>query len=199
LPVTTIGAQRASRRHSILLAIGLALGFLVTIGPLSASAAYAPWLSVEQWYLGLVNCTRTGGWVTNTGSCLKYGSGYYSPYVRPLVLGTALSDYVTRPYARALAATGVCSHTYGGTTVSSRLLAKGFHARTWGENIGCRDGYSSTKTAVLTSHLVFQNEKSTNGGHWANIKNSGFKYIGIGVWVTSGRERLVTDFYTPAW
>ena len=148
MPVTTIGAQRASRRHSILLAIGLALGFLVTIGPLSASAVYAPWLSIEQWYLSLVNCTRTGGWVTSTGSCLRYGSGYYSPYVRPLARGTALSDLVARPYARSLAWAGVCTHTLNGTTVSSRLLAKGFHAKTWGENIGCRDGYAVLRPAL---------------------------------------------------
>jgi hypothetical protein len=197
LPVTTIGAQRASRRHSILLAIGLALGFLVTIGPLSAAAATAPWLSVEQWYLSLVNCTRTGGWVSSTGSCWRYGSGYYSTYVRPLYLSTGLSDYVARPYARALASAAACTHTLYGTTVGSRLLAKGFHPRTWGENIGCRDGYTSVRYAVLKSHLVFQSEKWSGGGHWKNIKNSAFRYIGIGVWVTNGRERLVTDFYTP--
>jgi hypothetical protein len=182
-----------------LLAIGLALGFLVTIGPLSASAAYAPWYSVEVWYLKLLNCTRTGGWVTSTGSCLKYGSGYYSAYVSPIRYSTPISDLVARPYARKIAWPGVCSHTYGGLTPGQRLLAAGFHALTWGENIGCRDGYSSTYKAVLTSHLVFQSEKSTNGGHWMNIKNKAFRWVGIGIWVTNGRERLVTDFYTPAW
>ena len=74
--------------------------------------------------------------------------------------------------------------------------AAGYTSYRWGENIGCRDGYSTAKKAVLASHLKFQAEKSSNGGHWRNIKNSAYKYIGIGVWRSSSRTRLVTDFYS---
>jgi uncharacterized protein YkwD len=42
-----------------------------------------------------------------------------------------------------------------------------------------------------------QAEKSTNGGHWRNIKNSRYTYIGIGIWRYGSRTRVVTDFYRP--
>ena len=78
----------------------------------------------------------------------------------------------------------------------ARLRAAGYTSGTWGENIGCGNGYSTAHYAVLQSHLRFQAEKSTGGGHWTNIKNARFKYIGIGVWKGYGRVRLVTDFYS---
>jgi hypothetical protein len=197
LPVTKDGAQRASRRRSILLAICLALAVLVTVGPVSTSAAWAPWSSVETYYLNLLNCTRTGGWVDRYGHCLRYGSGYYSKYVAPLRLSGNLTDLVTRPYSKLLAVRAECTHYLNGTNPGSRLSAAGYDVSTWGENIGCRDGYTSAYRAVLTSHLVFQAERSTNGGHWQNIKNSRFRYVAVGVWVYSGRTRLTTDFF--AW
>ena len=55
--------------------------------------------------------------------------------------------------------------------------------------------YSTAKAAVLASHLKFQAEKSTNGGHWRNIKNAKYHWIGIGVWRSTTRTRLVVDFY----
>ena len=39
----------------------------------------APWLAVEKYYLKLLNCTRTGGWVLADGSCKGYGSGTTRP------------------------------------------------------------------------------------------------------------------------
>ena len=45
---------------------------------------------------------------------------------------------------------------------------------------------------------AMQAEKSYNGGHWKNIKNRYFQYVGIGVYKYSGRVRLVEDFYRPA-
>ena len=66
----------------------------------------------------------------------------------------------------------------------------------WGENIGC-GSYYAARRAVLLSHLAFQAEKSSNGGHWRNLKNPMFKSVGVGVWRTSGRTRLVIDFYRP--
>jgi uncharacterized protein YkwD len=43
-----------------------------------------------------------------------------------------------------------------------------------------------------------QAEKSYNGGHWRNIKNPYFQYVGVGVYKYGSRVRLVTDFYRPA-
>jgi hypothetical protein len=161
---------------------------------LTTTAIDKPWYTVERYYLGLVNCTRTGGWVLADGTCRGYASGHYSAYVKPLAYSYGLSDKVSRLYARLLATRGLCSHTADGDP-GARLRRAGYLSWTWGENIGCRDGYASAKAAVLASHRVFQSEKSTNGGHWRNIKNAKYRYIGIGIWRYGTRTRLVTDFY----
>jgi hypothetical protein len=158
------------------------------------STVVRPWYSAETYYLSLVNCTRTGGWVLRDGTCRGYGSGRYSAYVRPLSLSAGISNRVSRPYARFLAYRAACSH-FLDHDPGFRLRRAGFTAWTWGENIGCRDGYTAVRAAILASHLVFQAERSTNGGHWRNIKNSRYTYIGIGIWRYGNRTRLVTDFY----
>lgn len=161
---------------------------------LTTTTVDRPWYSVERFYLGLVNCTRTGGWVLSDGTCRGYGSGHYSRYVAPISYLYGISDKVSRPYARLLAVKGLCSHFADGDP-GYRLRRAGYLHWTWGENIGCRDGYSTAKTAVLASHLKFQAEKPTNGGHWRNIKNPSYHFMGIGVWRYGSRTRLVTDFY----
>ena len=153
-----------------------------------------PWYSVERFELGLVNCNRTGGWVLSDGTCRGYGSGHYSAYVAPLSYLYGISDKVSRPYAKLLATKAICSHTADGDP-GYRLRRAGYTRWHWGENIGCRDGYASAKAAVLASHLNFQSEKSSNGGHWKNIKNAAYRWIGIGVWRSGSRTRLVIDFY----
>ena len=99
---------------------------------------------------------------------------------------------VSRSWAKKIATAGECRHGDPG----ARLRAAGYRGYTWGENIGCWD-VSSAYKSVLNSHRAFQAEKSSNGGHWRNIKNSKFKYVGIGVWKANGHTRLVTDFYAP--
>lgn len=163
-------------------------------GALTTTAMDKPWYSVERFYLGLVNCTRTGGWVLSDGTCRGYGSGKYSAYVAPIAYSYGISDRVSRPYARLLVLRGLCSHTADGDP-GYRLRRAGYLRWNWGENIGCRDGYSTAKASVLASHLKFQAEKSTNGGHWRNIKNAKYHWIGIGVWRSTTRTRLVVDFY----
>ena len=215
---STNGAQRASRRSSLRPATGLLL-VVAILGSLAAAPSVGatavrptrissvtttlttttidrPWYTTELFYFGLVNCTRTGGWVLSDGTCRGYGSGYYSTYVRPLTLAAGISNAVSRPYAKLLAIRNVCSHFYG-SDPGLRLRRVGYFGYTWGENIGCRDGYSSAKAAVLASHLYYQREKATNGAHWKNIKNPKFAWIGIGIWRYGTRTRLVTDFYHP--
>jgi uncharacterized protein YkwD len=167
----------------------------VTKTPTSGSGtSSAPWLAVEKYYLKLLNCTRTGGWVQADGSCKGYGSGEYSAYVKPLSLSSGISSKVARPYAKKLAVGNDCSHFMGGDP-GDRLRRAGYTSYRWAENIGCRSG--NPYDAVLASHRFFQSEKGENGGHWRNIKDSRFSTVGIGVWKSDGRVRLVVDFYHP--
>jgi uncharacterized protein YkwD len=148
------------------------------------------WGAVEVYYLKLMNCTRTGGWVTSTGACSSPGGRN----VAPLKLDAGISTKVSRPYARKLVLSGVCSHFSGGTP-GDRLRAAGYTSYKWAENLGCRGG--SPYSAVLGTHLYFQSEKSYGGGHYVNMMNAMYDRVGIGVWVASGRLRLVIDFYHP--
>ncbi|HEX5013833.1 MAG TPA: hypothetical protein VFV72_06685 [Candidatus Limnocylindrales bacterium] len=214
------GAQRASLRDSnvppatrsrslVIATIAAALLVSLIAAPAAASVrttvripnqvtpqvttAPAYWLPEELYYTGLVNCNRTGGWVLSNGSCKGYGSGRYSRYVAPVKYANGMADMVSRPYARLLVVRNQCSHFYTSTPLE-RMRAAGYTSvRNWGENIGCRSA-SLAKTAVLQSHLFFQSEKSTNGGHWRNIRNPDFHWIGVGIWKQGTRVRLVTDF-----
>jgi uncharacterized protein YkwD len=146
------------------------------------------WAAVETYYLRLMNCTRTGGWVTSTGACSSPGGRN----VAPLKLDSGISSKVSRPYAKKLAVNNECSHFIGGTP-GDRLRRAGYTSYRWAENLGCRSG--NPYAAVLGSHLFFQSEKSYGGGHYVNLMNAAYNRVGIGVWVSGGRVRLVVDFY----
>jgi uncharacterized protein YkwD len=148
------------------------------------------WAAVETYYLGLMNCTRTGGWVTSTGRCSSPGGRN----VAALKLSSGISSNVSRPYAKRLAVGNMCSHFIGGNP-GDRLRRAGYTSYRWAENLGCRSG--DPRAAVLGSHLFFQSEKSYNGGHYRNLMNAAYDRVGIGVWVSGGRVRLVVDFYHP--
>lgn len=148
------------------------------------------WAAVENYYLRLMNCTRTGGWITSGGSCSSPGGRS----VAALRLDGGISSRVSRPYAKLLATSGACSHFIGGNP-GNRLARAGYGSYRWAENLGCRSG--SPTGAVLGSHLFFQSEKPYSGGHYVNLMNSAYDRVGIGVWVSSGRVRLVVDFYHP--
>jgi uncharacterized protein YkwD len=150
------------------------------------------WAAVETYYLKLMNCTRTGGLVTSTGSCSSPGGRD----VAPLMLDAGISSKVSRPYAKLLATQGLCSHFIGGSP-ADRLRRAGYTSYNWAENLGCRSG--DPFAAVLGSHLYFQGERnwSPQGGHYVNMMNAKYDRAGIGVWVASGRVRLVVSFYRP--
>ena len=148
------------------------------------------WAAVERYYLGLMNCTRTGGWVTSSGRCSSPGGRN----VAPLRLDAGISSKVARPYARLLATTGQCSH-YANGGPDDRLRRAGYTGHNWGENIGCRGG--NPYAAVLATHLFYQSERSYNGGHYRNLMDAGFSRVGIGVWKSGSTVRLVIDFYHP--
>ena len=159
----------------------------ISTGGSGGGGSYA---AVERYYLGLMNCTRTGGWVTSSGSCSSPGGRS----VAALRLDSGISSRVARPYARLLATTGQCSH-YANGGPDDRLRSAGYTGHNWGENIGCRSG--NPYAAVLATHLFYQSERSYNGGHYRNLMDSGFSHVGIGVAVSGGRVRLVIDFYHP--
>ena len=153
-------------------------------------AVAGSWHAVEAYYLRLMNCTRTGGWVKSGGSCSSPGGRN----VKPLALSESISARVSRPYAKRLATNNQCDHFIGGSP-GDRLRHAGFSSYRWGENLGCRSG--NAYSAVLGSHLFFQSEKPYNGGHYRNLMNAAYDRVGIGVWVSHGRVRLVIDFYHP--
>ena len=155
-----------------------------------SGAAGGSWHAVEVYYLRLMNCTRQGGWVKGGGSCASPGGRHVSA----LWISSSISDRVSRPYARLLATRNQCDHFIGGTP-GDRLRRAGFGSYRWAENLGCRSG--NPYSAVLGSHLYFQSEKSYRGGHYVNLMNGAYDRVGLGVWVASGRVRLVVDFYHP--
>jgi uncharacterized protein YkwD len=189
------GGPLAVAAHSTFRTIGAAAPAMTdtagsTSVPVSAGSAVGggSWAAVETYYLGLMNCTRTGGWVTSTGACSSPGGRN----VAPLKLDTGISSKVSRPYARKMAINNECSHFIGGNP-GTRLRAAGYSSYRWAENIGCRSG--SARAAVLATHLFYQSEKSYGGGHYVNLMNPAYNRVGIGVWVSGGRVRLVIDFY----
>lgn len=150
------------------------------------------WAAVERYYLNLMNCTRTGGLVTSGGDCSSPGGRN----VAPLRLDAGISSKVARPYAKKLAVNNMCTHFSGGNP-GDRLRRAGYTSYRWAENLGCRSG--NPYSAVLGSHRYFQSERSWSpqGGHYVNLMNSAYDRVGIGVWVSGGRVRLVVDFYHP--
>jgi hypothetical protein len=154
-----------------------------------SSVGAGSWHAVETYYLKLMNCTRGGGWVTSNGNCSSPGGSG----IAPLILSPGISDRVSRPYARYLVSTGICSHFADGDP-GDRLRRAGY-AGDYRENLGCRSA-PNPFASVLGTHLYFQSEKPCGGYcHYANIMSTKMKYVGIGVWVGHGRVRLVIDFW----
>lgn len=153
------------------------------------SVGAGAWHAVEVYYLGLMNCTRGGGWVLSSGACSSPGGSG----VKPLILNAGISNKVSRPYAKLLATKNLCTHFYGGNP-GDRLHAAGYPGD-YRENIGCRSA-SNAYASVLGTHLFFQDEKPcSNYCHWANIMDPRVDEVGIGVWVIGDRVRLVVDFW----
>ena len=184
-PGTRTAVSRLARLMMAVLSIACLLGSAAPAG-----AATAPYEDLEKFALSLVNCTRTGGWVTSGGGCSSPGGRN----VAPLKLDRGISTKVSRPYAKRLAVGADCSHFIGGNP-GDRLRRAGYTSYRWAENIGCRSG--NARGAVLGSHRFFQSEKSYSGGHYVNLMNAKYDRVGIGVWVSGGRVRLVIDFYHP--
>ena len=118
------------------------------------SVGSGSWTSVERYYLGLMNCTRTGGWVTSGGDCSSPGGRD----VAALELSSGISAEVSRPYAKLLATRGACNHFIGGNP-GDRLRRAGYSNYVWAENIGCRSG--DPAGSVLGTHLFYRARSPT--------------------------------------
>jgi uncharacterized protein YkwD len=149
------------------------------------------WAAAEAYYLELMNCTRTGGYLTSSGSCSSPGGRD----VAPLWIDAGISANVSRPYAKYLATTGICSHFADGNP-GTRLRRAGYNSYRWAENISCPKSMGVMALMVYTQQY-FQAEKSYNGGHYVNLMNPLYDRVGIGVWVTNGVAEIVIDFYRP--
>ena len=172
--------------------------FLAALGALlllpAAAGAAGPYPKLEGLALSLLNCTRTGGWVQEDGSCDGRGSGQYSAYVKPIPMSEAIAAGVARPYALRLAKADACEHSLAGTSVDERFAEAGFDGPIRGESIGCSGGYT-VRQMVIRTHRMMQSEQSYDGWHWRNIKDRDWRQVGIGV-QSSGRDsRVVYDFY----
>ncbi len=183
------------------LAAALALCLTVSmIGPAAAETTTARSWSAEKYALSLLNCTRTGGWVKADGSCVNRGTGKHSTYRKPLPRHKGISKKVAWPWARAMINYNVCGHVIAGKpTLGRRMSLKSFRYSYYGENVGCGWGYGNPRDVVLMAHRAFQAEKSYGGGHWKNVKNSGYKSVGIGVATRNGTTMVVYDFYGRRW
>jgi hypothetical protein len=157
----------------------------------------APWHPMELYYLALMNCTRTGGWVTSSGSCSSV-THHVMPAQDPLSYNAGIANAVSRPYSKALADRGALTHYLNGTTPHSRLSAAGYTSGSWGENLSSPT--SKYASGMIHTEIYFQNEYRCKSGqcefaHYFNIMDPYFRSAGVGIWVSNGRVRLTIDFY----
>src|SRR5262249_52840492 len=113
----------------------------------------------------------------------------------PLWIDAGISARVSRPYAKYLASTGICSHFADGNP-GHRLRRAGYMSYRWAENISCPKSMG-VMALMLYTQQYFQGERSYNGGHYVNLMNPAYDRVGIGVWVANGRAEVVIDFYRP--
>jgi len=148
----------------------------------------------------LVNCIRTGGYVTKAGTCKARGSGKYSRYVKPLKRSDKISNKVAWPWAKRSVqfyGTRTCwiGHSRNGSTVDKRFASVGLKNGENGENMGC-GMYSGSQVTAIRIIRMWQAEKAWRGPHWKYVKNAEFKSAGVGVAKLGLRKtQLVVDFY----
>jgi hypothetical protein len=156
------------------------------------TSASAPYYSSEVYYLGLMNCTRTGGWVTRSGTCSSE-THHTLPAQGNLVLDASISNKVSRPYAAYMATTRQLDHYLRGTTPHSRLAAQGYGGGSWGENIASPS--TPGRGGMIDIEIFYQNEYWCRCEHYANIMSPYYRRAGIGVAVVNGVTRVSIDFY----
>jgi len=158
------------------------------------STSTSPWYGSEVYYLNLMNCTRTGGWVTSAGDCSSI-THHTLPAQGRLALSPTISNKVARPYAQFLADHRLLDH-YAYHTPYWRLCNwGGFCGGSWGENIASPP--NSGAGGMIRIETYFQTEYPWRcPNHYCNIMDPYFHQVGIGVWVSSVTHavRVAIDF-----
>jgi hypothetical protein len=154
------------------------------------------WGAVETYYLGLMNCTRTGGWVTSSRQLQQPRRTK-----RRAAQARSRDQLEGQPTVRqADGDLWRLQPLHRRQPRRSPAAAPATQSYRWAENIGCRSG--GARAAVLGSHLFFQSEKSYNGGHYVNLMNPAYTRVGIGVWVLGRtgppRGRLLPSLTGPS-
>jgi hypothetical protein len=152
----------------------------------------SPWYASEIYYLKLMNCTRTGGWVTSTGTCSTVT--HHTLEAQPAIsLNAGISNKVARPYAKYMADNRLLNHYLNGTTPHSRLCNwGGYCGSAWGENIASPGSYGAG--GMIAIEIFYQNESWCRCEHYYNIMAPFLHQAGIGVW-WSHSVRVAIDFY----
>lgn len=183
------------RRRSATLVVAGLLAAVISVGTAApASAEPIRHQALERFALSLVNCTRTGGWVRDDGTCRGYGSGRVSANRGELRFHQGIADEVAYPWAVIIARAGYCGHELRGSSIDDRFTLAGFGNPYNGESVGC-SGYYGARRMIIRTHRMFQRERSSRGWHWRNIKDPDWRSVGIGVTTVGRQTRVVYDFY----
>jgi hypothetical protein len=162
------------------------------IGGGGTATRTSPWYPSEVYYFNLMNCTRIGKWVNNSGQCSTL-TRHTLPAQSALRLSKAISDKVSRPYAKYMADRKILDH-YAYHDPHWRLCHwGGMCGPSWGENIASPS--TSGHGGMIAIELFYQNESWCRCEHYYNIMNPYFHQAGVGVWVTKGVVRVSIDFY----
>ena len=157
------------------------------------ASASAPYHASEVYYMNLMNCTRTGGWVTSSGACST--SGHHTmPAQGRLSLDSGISNKVSRPYAKYMADNRIFIHE-GYHDPPWRLCHwGGYCGPSWGENIAWPS--SAGQAGMIAVELFYQSESPCQCEHYMNIMLPYFHRAGVGVWVSGGSVRVSIDFFS---
>jgi hypothetical protein len=196
--------QRTSSRAPgarALIASLVALCLLVPAAPAGAASGTGISSSEEnelqRFALSLVNCARTGGYVTASGRCDRHpAKRYRSRYRKPLKLSETISERVAEPLAAKCRRLGRCGHHLT-ASYRTRFRRVGIRTRHVGEALGW--GGQSARQSIIGSFRVMQREKlhpSPTWGrwHWRYIKDPDFRRVGIGIARRGSRTYIVYDF-----
>lgn len=162
----------------------------------------------EQYQLELINRARANpnaevarlsslGWGNPSGSStpnLNEGlaaNTISSAAKQPLAFNSALIQ-VAQTYSSTLLANDAFTHTYGGTTLASRITAAGYTYNGAGENLAVSassGAFAITRLRVEEHHNdLFIDGDVAGRGHRLNIMNANWREVGIGISAAGGYD-----------